>query len=85
MIKRFSTRYGRFVAYRPWQARAVVIVMTVVAIFGLSLTVDQAADSNAFLPSNSELVEANNDFTASSPASSSLEAKDPCAHASIRE
>lgn len=74
MMKRFTTSYGRFVAYRPWHALATALAITVVAIFGLSLTADQAAEQDAFLPSNSNLVDANADLATSFPESSALEA-----------
>lgn len=73
-MKRFSTSYGRFVASRPWYALATVFAITCLAVFGLSLTADQAAEQDAFLPSSSELVAATESLATGFPESSALEA-----------
>ncbi len=39
-MTRSSAAYGQFVATRPWVALAAIVAVTVVAIFGLSLTAD---------------------------------------------
>lgn len=73
-MRRFSVGYGRFVAHRPWTALIAVLAVTVVALFGVTLTAGQADEREAFLPSNSTLVEASNDLATSFPESSALEA-----------
>lgn len=73
-MKRLFEMYGRFVGRRPWWALGTVIVLTVVAVFGFTLTADQADENEAFLPDNSELIAANRDLGKSFPQSSALEA-----------
>ena len=48
--------------------------LTVLAVIGFMLTADQAAENDAFLSDNSELIAANEQLAASFPESSALEA-----------
>ena len=73
MSKFFGT-HGRWVANRPWTALAAMLVVTIVAVVGLSRTADSADAEDAFLPSNSELVAAVDKLEQSFPATAGLEA-----------
>ena len=66
--------HGRWVGNRPWTALAAVLVITVVAVFGFTLTSEMADEQDAFLPAGSELVTAIDKLTESFPASAELEA-----------
>ncbi len=69
----FFKVYGRWVGYRPWTALSAVLLVTVAAVFGLTRTADTAEVSDAFLPSDSELVTAIEKLEESFPAASQLE------------
>lgn len=73
-MSKFFGAYGRFVGHRPWTALGAVLVITVVAVVGFSLTADTADDQDAFLPDGSELVAAMDKLAESFPESSQLEA-----------
>ena len=66
--------HGRWVGNRPWTALFAMLVITVVAVFGFTLTSEMADEQDAFLPAGSELVTAIDKLTESFPASAELEA-----------
>ena len=72
-MHRFFDRAGRWIAGHPWVCIAMVAIGTAVAAVGLTLTVDQADPTDAFLPSSSELVAAQEELAESFPDSASLE------------
>ena len=72
-MKRFFEVYGRFVSTKPWMALGLVAVLTVVAVYGMSVSVDQDEAESSFLPSGSELVDAQEALDESFPQFSALE------------
>jgi uncharacterized protein len=73
-MKSFFALYGRFVGRRPIIALLLVGLLSFLAIFGLTLTAEQADESEAFLPDGSELIAAQGKLARNFPASSGLEA-----------
>lgn len=73
-MNKFFAAYGRWVGNRPWMALGAVLIVTVVAVVGFSLTAEMADDAEAFLPDGSELVAAQNKLAESFPESAELEA-----------
>jgi predicted RND superfamily exporter protein len=73
-MKSFFALYGRFIGRRPIIALLLVGFLSLLAIFGLTLTAEQADESEAFLPDGSELIAAQRKLARNFPASSGLEA-----------
>ncbi len=59
-MRRLFAAQGRFVATRPGATLALVGLITALAVYGLTLTADDADPEAAFLPSGSEIVAAQN-------------------------
>ena len=72
-MNRLFEVYGRWVGNRPRTALAVVLAVTVVAVFGLTKTTGTADVEDAFLPEGSELVAAIDNLSESFPDSAELE------------
>lgn len=72
-MNRFFVAYGKFVGNRPRVALAIVVAITAVAMYGASLTAEQADQEDSFLPSGSALIAAQNDLGESFPQFSSLQ------------
>ena len=73
-MKKFFEAFGRFVGTRPWLTLAVVLAVTVVAVVGLGLTVEQADEAEAFVPDESEIIDATIELADAFPDSVGFEA-----------
>ncbi len=72
-MQRLFAAQGRFVATRPGLTLALVGLMTVFAVFGFTLTADDADPEAAFLPESSEIVAAQDAVAEQFPQFSGLE------------
>ena len=73
-MSKFFDVYGRWVGNRPWTALVAILIVTVVAVAGFTMTAPTADTQDAFLPASSELVSAIDKLSESFPASAELEA-----------
>ena len=73
-MKRFFEYWGRFVAGRPVLTLCAALAITVVAVVGLSLTVEQADEAEAFAPDSSEVVDAGLELISAFPDSVGMQA-----------
>ena len=73
-MKRFFELCGRFVASRPVLTLCAALAITAVAVVGLSLTVEQADEAEAFVPDTSEVIDATEELIDAFPDSVGMEA-----------
>jgi len=72
-MKRFFDAYGRFVGKKPALALALVAALTAVAAYGFGITEEVSKPEEAFLPSDSELVAAQQNLAESFPQFANLQ------------
>ena len=73
-MKNFFELCGRFVAGRPVLTLCGALAVTAVAVVGLSLTVEQADEAEAFVPDTSEVIDATVELVHAFPDSVGMEA-----------